>query len=307
MTLHRPFLHRHLLTLSLSGSLLVMILLYVEGISPGGQVLTLATYLLWWAGVRMLNRGDSNSSEDAGAEDRITQPRMTDIPAQPLDHFYARMFANLEFGWARLQQDHEHALTALHNVDRSLGKALDLVHSTGLLAANAMINAAECGEVGRGFVTVSRDLAQISVQSQEDLGYLRNRIRQFVAELGRQQLLVEHPLAFWLVSRAGLPITDLVKLRTATRLFQHELNRLNERYRRTPQADVRWLQLGDAVKRLLSELINTLYQLELHLQDVLSDMRLLQLGQGTRQQIVEIKDRIEVFAGRDGAPQKFMF
>ena len=125
-------------------------------------------------------------------------------------------------------------------------------------------------------------------------------------ELGRSRALVEYPLDYWLVSTAGLPVADLVNLRTETHQLQQVLGTLSDRYRRRGSADVRWLQLGDAVKRLLAELTNTLYQLELHLQDVLPDMRLLQLNPQMRQQIVEIKDRMQVSGGKEVATQKFI-
>jgi len=169
------------------------------------------------------------------------------------------------------------------------------------------MTAADCGEVGRGFVSVSRDLIGISQQSREDLGRLRRMVRAFMVELNHCQPLVEHPLAYWMVSSAGLPLNELVKLRTEVDRVQRELNRIGERYLRARQADVRWLQLGDAVRRLLSELLNTLYQLELHLQDVLSDMRLLQLSHGKVRQFVEIKDRMPDPAATAEPPQKFMF
>ena len=112
-------------------------------------------------------------------------------------------------------------------------------------------------------------------------------------DLVRLEVLLEHPLDFWIVSSAGLPVQELVKVRAELEHSQNQLRSLGDRYRRAPQLDVRWLQLGDAVKRLLNELTNTLFQLELHLDDVISDMRLLKLaeGSGSGQQIVEIKDR----------------
>src|SRR5690606_27337379 len=163
-----------------------------------------------------------------------------------------------------------------------------------MMAVNAMVSAASCGEVGRGFVSVSQDLIDISERSGHDLEKLRQLVRTLGAGLGRHALLLEQPLDFWMVSSAGLPVAELVKLRSEIDSCHKQLRFLSEHYRNSPQLDVRWLQLVDAVKRLLNELINTLYQLELHLDDVLSDMRLLKLAEspGATRQIVEIKDRM---------------
>lgn len=303
---HDLHARKALMAVALCSSVLVLLLLHFEGISAGAIIMTVITYLLWLLAARASLRGVS-AIADAPVHD--SNP-LRSVPAQVehnLDHYYARLLANLEFGWARFQHDHDHALHALHNVERSLGRAIDIAESTGLLASNALMSAAHCGEVGRGFVSVSRDLIGISEQSREDLGRLRRMVRSFVTELSYCRLLVEHPLEFWMVSSAGLPMTELVKLRTEVERFQRELNLIGDRYRRAQQADVRWLQLGDAIRRLLSELINTLYQLELHLQDVLSDMRLLQLSHGKARQIVEIKDRMPGQTAAGEPLQKFMF
>lgn len=288
-------------------SLLVLALLYFEGASPGAIIFTAAAFLLWFLAARIAADQLESLLPQLQVPDDTQLHLVTEVPSQSINHYYARLFASLEFGWGRFQHDHDHTRHSLHNVERSLERAIDIAESTGLLASNAMMSAAQCGEVGRGFVSVSRDLIGIGEQSREDLGRLRRMVRGFIVELGYCQLLVEHPLEFWLVSKAGLPVTELVKLRTEVGRFQRELNLIGERYRRAAQVDVRWLQLGDAVKRLLSELLNTLYQLELHLQDVLSDMRLLQLSHGMNRQIVEIKDRMQVQTASGEPPQKFMF
>jgi len=308
VTEHDVHSRKALMAVAGCGSLLVLLLLHFEGVSAGALILVGATFALWFVAARMaLHPLNGMESELEIPAQESTLHLVQDTPPFSIDHYYVRLFANLEFGWARFQHDHDHALHAMHNVERSLNRAIDVAESTGLLAGNAMMAAAQCGEVGRGFVSVSRDLIGIGEQSTEDLGRLRRMVRSFVAELHYCQALVENPLEFWLVSSAGLPVTELVKLRTEIERFQRELNLIGDRYRRAAQADVRWLQLGDAVKRLLSELINTLYQLELHLQYVLSDMRLLQLSHGMSQQIVEIKDRLQVQTAAGEPPQKFMF
>lgn len=302
---HRdPHSRKALLAVALSSSMVVLVLLHFDGASAGALIMVVVTYILWLVAARGIHEVDDLSGDSAKRPGLAAA--VPPVQEHTLDHYFARLVANLEFGWSRFQQDHRHALHALHNVERSLDRAIDIAESTGLLAGNALVAAAEAGEVGRGFVTVSRDLMGISQQSREDLGRLRRMVRGFMLELAHCQLLVEHPLEFWMVSSAGLPTLELIKLRTEIERLQRELNIINDRYRQSRQADVRWLQLGDAVRRLLSELINTLYQLELHLQDVLSDMRLLQLSLGRVRQIVEIKDRMPILAGAGEPPQKFI-
>lgn len=291
---------------AITGSVLILIMLHIEGLGIGGLMATFAVFVLWWIGAHLGVRGHAAPAQPESPSRRNHMTSLSAGGRLTLDHFHARLLANLEYGWGRFQQDYLHTLSALHSVDRSLEKAQDIARSTGLLAANAMVNAAQCGEIGRGFVSVSRDMIGISEQSETDLDQLRSRLGLYRTELGHHQALIEYPLEYWLVSRAGLPTAELINLHAETRQLQQLLGQMSDRYRCTGTADVRWLQLGDAVRRLLAELTNTLYQLELHLQDVLSDMRLLQLSPVPRQQIVEIKDRMQVAGGRDGVAQKFI-
>lgn len=285
-------------------SVLVLIMLHMEGLGWVGMLATACTFVCWWLGASLSTRGCAVPDQ---AETGVF-PRATIVASGRycIEQFYARLIANVECAWNRFQQDYQHALIVLHNVDRSLDKALGVACSTGLLAANAMASAGQAGEIGRGFVSVSRDMIGIGERSEADLGVLKRKLGQYLTTLSLCRTLVECPLDYWFISAMGLPVSDLAKLRSETHELQQVLGTLADRYRGTGRADVRWLQLGDAMKRLLSELANTLYQLELHLQDVLSDMHLLQLNPSIRQQVVEIKDRMQAAGGWEGTAQKFI-
>ena len=97
-------------------------------------------------------------------------------------------------------------------------------------------------------------------------------------------------------------MNDLAEVVSGVQRGQDSLRRIAERYQRNSKSDVRWLQLGDAVRRLLNEVINVLYQFELRLSDVISDMRLLKLsGTLPEHQMVEFKVRIGAEIGKEVA------
>ena len=288
---------------------LALLMLSSEAVSEGALVVVIVSYVFWYLAFRMPRQSGHDTrtaKRDIGYVPLLGVA--SDTQGHTLERYYFRLMGNIEINWQHFQQDHRRTEIAIHNVLQSLEKAMTIARSTELLAGNAMLSAATCGEVGRGFVSVSRDLIGISEQSLQDLQRLRQLLRGLGLELTHFQGIAEPPLDFWLVSSAGMPVSELVKLRTEVTRCQQELQVLSEHYGRAPKQDVRWLQLRDAVKRLLNELINTLFQLELHIQDVLSDMRLLKLAEGTatREQIVEIKDRFQATRDAGGLPQKFM-
>lgn len=298
-----------LITLATVFTLLVLAALHLCGVSSGLLLLVPVTCAFWYSVAYQsgVARKAASARRNPGHE-LVLVPAVMDSGIDPLEQFYSRLLGSLDHSWLAFKKHFRHTEKSLHNVKDSLDKALDMTQNTGLLAVNAMMAAASCGEVGRGFITVSQDLASISERSTDDLGQLRQLVASLSQDLVRLEVLLEHPLDFWIVSSAGLPVQELVKVRAELEHSQNQLRSLGDRYRRAPQLDVRWLQLGDAVKRLLNELTNTLFQLELHLDDVISDMRLLKLaeGSGSGQQIVEIKDRNHFNREPGGLTQKFI-
>ena len=104
----------------------------------------------------------------------------------------------------------------------------------------------------------------------------------------------------FVTNSASFPTRGMEKLTMQLQECQDGLRQLSDRYQKNLKSDVRWLQMGDAVRRLLNELINTLYQLELRLNDVLSDMRLMKLsGNLNSEQLLEIKGSIATIDGAD--------
>ena len=298
-----------LLVLAVTLALIVPGVLYSEGVSIQVIGLVLLSYVIgliaYPVGVKHLGQGQALGS---AAMVTTSLHLVQQGDEQGIEHYHARLLDHLEHSWLRFQEGHRNTDTVLGNVIISLDKALELTRGTELLAANTLLSASECGEVGRGFVSVSRDLISLSERSLPDLQKLRQLLRGFGLELARFHAVAECSLDDWLSPGQRLPVTQLAKLRTEIAYCQQQLQQLSDQYRREPQQDVRWLQLGDAVRRLLNELINTLFQLELHIQDVLSDMRLLRLAEGAGEtgQIVEIKDRIHAIREAGGSTQKFM-
>ena len=304
-----PKTRRTLLVLAATLALIVPGVLYSEGVSVQVIGLVLLSYMIgliaYPLGVRHRGEGQApGSAAMASTSLHLVQQG----GEHSIEHYHARLLDHLEHNWRRFQEGHRNTEKVLTNVIASLDKALELTHGTEMLAANTLLSATECGEVGRGFISVSRDLINLSERSLPDLQKLRQLLRGLGHELARFCVVVECSPDGWLSTGQRLPVPQLAKLRTEIVYCQQQLQQLSDHYRREPQQDVRWLQLGDAVRRLVNELINTLFQLELHIQDVLSDMRLLRLAEGAGEtgQIVEIKDRIHAIREAGGATQKFM-
>lgn len=304
MPMRPEWLPRTLIVIAAGFSLAVMLLLKMQGLSAGPLLLVAVSSLIWGLAL-WLSRLTGQRRIRMVPLSLVIEP----LPiADPLSQYFDRLLGSLDQSWHLFRKHFRHTQQSLHNVQTSLARAVALSRNTGMLAVNAMMTAAGCGEVGRGFVTVSQDLIDISERSEIDLQRLQGWVRGLNQDLAQLEPLLDQPAEFWVVTRAGLPLDELMQVRARLAVSQQNVRTLAERYRRTPQLDVRWLQLGDAVKRLLSELTNTLFQLELNLDDVLSDMRLLRLAEGSAsgQQIVEIKDRIHSAHKPGGHTQKII-
>lgn len=288
---------RHaLFVLALIFSFTTLVMLQRSGGNSGLLAIGLISYLFWllvWAtgntatGFKAPVSPSGYLRFDSGAQQDIGQ-------------YYHRLAIHLGIGWPRFQRDHGRVRHSLHSVDQALDRAIDLAQTTGLLAGNTLTTAAHSGETGRGFALASQKLMDISQQSGEDLTQLRRLTRSFLAELNHCQTLAETPLTHYVEAGSALPVAELVNLHAGTIRFQAELKRISDHYPRSRQADVRWLQVGDAVRRLVAQLADPLSRLELHLQDVLSDMYLLQMNQEGTRQMVEMKDRMPAHENAGG-------
>lgn len=257
-------------------------------------LMVMISYILWFFALQTKGASFTVAST---TENELDDPGKQDPPQVS---YYRALEQNLERNWTLFETDYEHSARTLKNTHAALVEAIDAAGSTGMLALNAMMAATQTGEVGRGFVTVSKDLVAISEQSIEDLNTLKHLINKADNALSGVAPAVKENVETYFCSSDQFPFKNMELLAFHLQECQDSLRRLAERYQKNLKSDVRWLQMGDAVRRLLNELINTLYQLELRLNDVLSDMRLLRLsGSLNDEQLLEIKGSLATIGASD--------
>ena len=260
-------------------------------------IIAVVAFLFWYGAYHL----SAAPAVDPDQELLDAQDLKSHQSALSVDRYFSHLIENLQKNWMLCDTDLDHAQSTLRNVHHALLEAIDTAKSTGMLALNSMASAANTGEVGRGFVTVSRDLVAISEQSGKDLEKMRDIISRTEQRLARTRRTMTSPLAACLEQNSSRSISDLVVAVANIQGAQEELRIIAERYQRNNKSDVRWLQLGDAVRRLLNEVINVLYQFELRLTDVVSDMRIARLsGTLSEKQLLEIKGRFSSDSGVEG-------
>ncbi len=244
-----------------------------------------------------------NRTEEGGSVSTLEDPIKTGatLSASPITLYYINLLTDFQRHCWSLDQQRLHALTIFARMSQHLGKAADLSKSTGLLAANAMLAAARCGEVGRGFVTVSRDLAGISERSETDLQKLSNLVTRLHARIQLAPAIDQRVASQWIaVQGSGLPMQwspqALQDLDEYLVFASHTVQEMQDRYRDDVRLDVRWLQLGDAVRRVLTELGDNLFNLRQAIEKVLSEWRILTISQPlTEMQLTELKKYFDSF------------
>lgn len=269
-------------------SLALLILLLVEHSPVHVLVLALVGFGFW---IAAFNRAD-HSSAAPSLPLNVAELAAPD-PGQMVERYYSALLGSLARNWQLLDMDLDQAQSTLRNVHHALLDAVDTAHSTGMLALNSMLNAAGTGEIGRGFVTVSRDLVSISAQSCEDLQRMNDVVARAEKRMHRVRALFDTRVPQWARSEYDRLITELEGTSVCACNAQEELRMIVERYQKNSKSDVRWLQLGEAVRRLLNEVINILYQYELRSYDVISDLRLVCLsGHLPAHQLLELQSGI---------------
>lgn len=289
---HQPsgiIFKRTLYALAWVSSLALLLLLRIENAPAYVAMLAVVSSFLWYGAYKVNSpvRGQAIERELSGAT-------TSDSSITLHDQYFQRLISSLEKNWLLCDTDLDQAHGTLRNVHHSLIDAIDTAKSTGMLALNSMVAAASTGEVGRGFVTVSKDLVSISDQSGDDLLKMKDIVARAELRLSHTRRWMDTSLNEHLAHPGVTPLAELIEAVACVQSGQEQLRRIAEHYQRNSKSDVRWLQLGDAVRRLLNEVINVLYQFELRLIDVISDMRLLRLsGTLSGEQLIEFKGRIQ--------------
>lgn len=251
------------------------------------------------AGLLLGQRTEGGSVPEKTQEDIL--PMQIIAPNSPVMLYYVNLLSDFQRHCWSLDQQRQHALAIFARMSQHLGKAADLSKSTGILAANAMLAAARCGEVGRGFVTVSRDLSGISERSETDLQKLSNLVTRLHARI-QLTPAIDQPLASqWIIAQVAnspmawspQPLQDLDEYLV---FASHTVQEMQQRYQDDVRLDVRWLQLGDAVKRVLAELGDNLFNLRQAIEKVQAEWRILTISQPlTETQLAELKKYFDSF------------
>ena len=288
------FLSQSVYVFAILFSVAVLIVLRLNEVPIHLAFLIILSYFFWFVAVQVRAFAPMVSQPNDDSDHPEFEPNSLE------KNYFNALHQSLERNWTMFENDYQHCAGTLKNTHGALSQAIDAAGSTGMLALNAMLAATKTGEVGRGFVTVSKDLVGISEQSIADLNKLKQIVNKADLSLQAMQASVGTNLDEFVTNSASFPTRGMEKLTMQLQECQDGLRQLSDRYQKNLKSDVRWLQMGDAVRRLLNELINTLYQLELRLNDVLSDMRLMKLsGNLNSEQLLEIKGSIATIDGAD--------
>ncbi len=261
------------LILASTTSIAALVMLRINHAPAYLAVLVLFSYLLWFL---LFWRRSKLVPSFASASPPDNEPQLQS--ARPELDYFERLLSSLEYNWSLFSGDFEHCEYTLKSSHNALDQAMDMATSTGLLALNSMFEAAKTGDIGKGFVTVSQDLIAISDRSSHDIDKVRSILKRLEHTLKSCHSSVQRPLKHYLEDPFQFPLEKMEAMLLNIKHGQYELAQLAERHKRNPKLDVRWLQLGEAVRRLLNELTNALYQLEVRLEDLLTDMRLMRLS-----------------------------
>lgn len=292
----RSYMIRMILPLSVSLALLAF--LYAnENLSRDIVIYVALTYFVWivstWWALQVPRRSQANTVKSA---DYDNQQKSVLGSLSEVEKYFVRLLRSLDLSADALHFTLETARHTVANMHAGVVRAHELAKNTGLLASNAMISASSCGEVGRGFVSVSRDLVKISERSEKDLIRLESLLDGIVALLGSVQFVGAEPGFCWLEAQLAGTAPDealpqLEALLVRLQGCQEVLLEISAHYDTTSQLDVRWLQLGEAIKRVINELNRALDALSESAENFAKEMRILQISDKLCEtQLLEIKE-----------------
>lgn len=297
----RSFIRRLIRTLALPVilTLIMATLLWKTSSDILHLVILLVAVGTWGlAGLLLGQRTDGNPGSTMHDD---SLPLQIIAPNSPVMLYYVNLLSDFQRHCWSLDQQRQHALAIFARMSQHLGKAADLSKSTGILAANAMLAAARCGEVGRGFVTVSRDLSGISERSETDLQKLSNLVTRLHARIQLAPVVEQRLAQQWIAAQVdNAPMSwspqALQDLDEYLVFASHTVQEMHQRYQDDIRLDVRWLQLGDAVKRVLTELGDNLFNLRQAIEKVHAEWRILTISQPlTEAQLAELKKYFDSF------------
>lgn len=265
----------------LAALLSIGVLAYLGWLGVTGWVIlgVLLSYALWAIAVFLPDFRDNS-------EPQMSTDSMGYDPANAIstiDKYYVRLLLNARHSVTSLHYRLSNSAEVATNIAQGLHHARGLANETGLLAENSVSIAADTGEVGRGFVSVSTEVASISRQINGDLRTLAEMLGCFQQTLASLHSLFQGAPSVWMelerihfAEQLKLVEQDLVSLER----YKERLLALYQRYEDNPHREVRWLQLCDSLTRVISELILTAESVSGAVNEVASDMRIFNIREG---------------------------
>ncbi|MDX1695226.1 MAG: hypothetical protein R3208_15780 [Ketobacteraceae bacterium] len=292
----RLFVAKIILPFSLSLALMVF-LYFNENLPRDILVYVALTYFVWlvaaWWAHELPYRSQANTVKSADYDDKEKSAlgSMSEV-----EKYFVRLLHCLDQAAESLRYSLHYTRETTENMHVGVVRAHELAKNTGLLATNAMISASSCGEVGRGFVSVSKDLVKISERSEQDLVQLESLLKGVVSLLKSTGFLTPDPGFQWLDAQlagrsTSATLAELETLLIRLHGYQEILSEISDHYATTSQLDVRWLQLGEAIKRVINELNRALDGLTESAESFAKEMRILQISDKLSEtQLLEIKE-----------------
>ena len=247
-------------------SVVVLASLWVAGISIGLLLVVAVSYVIWFAVLFGLR------SSTLEQEEQI-------FLGNELEHAYLHTLSdsfcrNLH----RLQADFRQTQSLLDRSSQAVEQAESLAASTELAAANAIISASGTGELGRGFVSVAKDMVDLGKGSKDDIRVLTKCLNDAHSLLNNHLVdLGQAPETFF-KNKNQLQAFELTGFIKQLKQIQDRLRGLEHKYRGLNQYDVRWSQLHDSISNLVKHLAGTLFKLEVSACEFLADFSLLNLS-----------------------------
>ena len=212
------------------------------------------------------------------------------------NRYFFRLLMGVDESSQKLAVSVTNTRQLLERMDKNVRQAQDLAKNTKLLAVNAMVSAVRCGNVGRGFVSVTKDMAGISDQAKNDLLRLSRLIQRLDSNLSSVDFLPESAALTWLQVELGrcqgysLTVERCLSLQGSVTSCADVLDELYCKYESTSQLDVRWLQLGEVIRRIVYNLRDIIKSLLSFVGIMIANVRLLNLSEGIdRKQLLKIQ------------------
>lgn len=208
-------------------------------------------------------------------------PDDTGLAMGTVEKYYVRLLLAAQRSVEVMHYRLDNSDQLLKNIDEGLSQASLLANETGVLAHHSVAAAAQAGEVGRGFVSVSSDVGKISQHMHTDILSLRALIKTIHHVHDQlKDLAIETP-SKWLDSDGSTRSRELGCITEQIMILSDSSDSLNtilRRYENNPKRDVRWLQLSDSLTNVVNELLDAVSVVQEALQQVAKEMRIMKIS-----------------------------